>query len=332
MNPYPIHSALKDIYNVWELKGRKSILMWAGYLKRIERELKARGHIYCNQLTCSTIREWTVSIIADGTAPGHAKLLGGVLKSALNLAEENGHIERAPRVILPKVERKKVARLTLTDIKRIRTAQKYEVDKDVIDLLWLTGCRVGEALKLRWNHIYKDRIVFRGTKNGDDRHIPLTPSIYKIVQRRWAEREVTEFVQHGKTSWYRRNTICPNFFQRNGRPLDHCSLTQRIRRNLEGTPYERVRFHQFRYSALSWMVMASKLPEAVVRKIAGHKDPRSLERYLIEDLSEVREALEKNEKHMEELDLEEETKATLEKQADWSHGRLAGKFDWLEES
>jgi integrase len=54
---------------------------------------------------------------------------------------------------------------------------RYASLAPLVEFLFFTGCRLGEALALEWADVDLSRqhVVFRDTKNGDDRGIPLHP-------------------------------------------------------------------------------------------------------------------------------------------------------------
>jgi integrase len=57
---------------------------------------------------------------------------------------------------------------------------------DLVAFLLFTGCRLGEALRLRWEDIdAKNQVIaLRNTKQGKDHHIPYGPTIAALIKRR----------------------------------------------------------------------------------------------------------------------------------------------------
>ena len=57
--------------------------------------------------------------------------------------------------------------------------------KDAVEFAYLTGCRQGEQLRLKLEHIDFDRkvLTFYNTKNGEDRTIPISDAVIAIIKR-----------------------------------------------------------------------------------------------------------------------------------------------------
>jgi integrase len=47
-----------------------------------------------------------------------------------------------------------------------------------IKLLTMTGCRMSEAMDLLWSDVHPEYLVFRDTKNSEDRHVPINSAFY----------------------------------------------------------------------------------------------------------------------------------------------------------
>ena len=63
---------------------------------------------------------------------------------------------------------------------------------DVVLLALSTGARRGEILSLRWKDIdlANGHVWFRGTKNGEDRRVPLVGPVIEVLQRRYQSQIV----------------------------------------------------------------------------------------------------------------------------------------------
>lgn len=83
------------------------------------------------------------------------------IRAALRWAESMEMIRRAPRIVMPKSNRRRLARsraITQEEFDqmravapKIRPATEAEHWQRLLDLLWLSGLRIGEALELSWN-------------------------------------------------------------------------------------------------------------------------------------------------------------------------------------
>lgn len=98
-----------------------------------------------------------------------AKITRTLLVQILDIAVRHDAIPRNPaRFASPiTVERSPVTALTIEDAKHLRSALEPGEVRDVLDVLLGTGCRIGEALALRWEDIDLDstppRLSITGT-------------------------------------------------------------------------------------------------------------------------------------------------------------------------
>jgi len=58
------------------------------------------------------------------------------------------------------------------------------VTADYIIFVFFTGARRDEAAKLSWKDVHTDYVIFRGTKTGDDRQVPLPPILLELLDMR----------------------------------------------------------------------------------------------------------------------------------------------------
>jgi integrase len=111
-------------------------------------------------------------------------------RRALNLAEEWGKLERAPKITLDKGERQRDR--VLTDKETLRylmaCAQPW---RDVATIMFWQGVRPGELYPLRWEDVLFDgeggliKIV-KGKSKKARRTLPMVPEVYKILAYRHA--------------------------------------------------------------------------------------------------------------------------------------------------
>lgn len=69
-----------------------------------------------------------------------------------------------------------------------------ERDQLLIETIWRTGLRRGEASNLRKRDIYEHRLIVRGGKGGKDRSIPLLPSLAAKLATFTAKKQADERV------------------------------------------------------------------------------------------------------------------------------------------
>lgn len=80
----------------------------------------------------------------------------------------------------------------------LTTSKKYKAQSDIYLLIKMalsTGARYGELRKLMWQNVYLDVeqpfIVFKNTKNGDDRGVALTPEIISLLKEHFKSQAIT---------------------------------------------------------------------------------------------------------------------------------------------
>jgi len=160
---------------------------------------------------------------------------------------------------------------------RERSRERFLTQKEAGKLLaaasdWLrpiliaalhTGARRGDLLGLSWKDVDMDHklLVFRNTKTGDDRPVPISDTLVSTLKElpsRFGEGVV--FVGAG------------------GQPVNVEALRTAWRRAVRSAGIGRCRFHDLRHSAASFMVQAG-VPLYDVSKILGHRDVRMTQRY-----------------------------------------------------
>ncbi len=132
----------------------------------------------------------------------------------------------------------------------------------LIMLLGTTGCRIGEALNLKWVDIGSEPpyVVFTETKNGETRVVPIDKTIYDQIM---ALPRKSEYV----------------FCSVRGNQLQHqeFNLDLKSRAILVGIK-KNISAHTFRHSYVTTM-MELGVDSLDIAHIVGHKDPKTTMRY-----------------------------------------------------
>lgn len=119
------------------------------------------------------------------------------LRRALNLADEWGKIERAPKLSLAKGERQRDRVVSEAEFFVYRELCR-DVWRDVATVLYGTGMRPGEAYALRWEHVLLNGTggliqIAGGKTRAARRFLPMVPEIYSTLKRRWeGQKQPTE--------------------------------------------------------------------------------------------------------------------------------------------
>jgi integrase len=114
------------------------------------------------------------------------------LRRALNLADEWGKIDRAPKFALAKGERQRERVVTHVEFLAYRELCRQPW-RDVATVLYGTGMRPGEAYRLRWEHLLLNGKggllqIAEGKTKAARRFLPMVPEVYTVLKARKAEQ------------------------------------------------------------------------------------------------------------------------------------------------
>lgn len=128
------------------------------------------------------------------------------------------------------------------------------------------GCRINEALQMRWTDYFSNYAIFRETKNGEDRIVPIRKPIQKLLDE----------LPRGNGTVFEIS--------------DNSQVNDDLKRRAKACKIKkRVYNHLFRHSFVSIMLKL-KVSETYIRRITGHKSAASMEGYahaMIDDLESV---------------------------------------------
>jgi len=132
--------------------------------------------------------------------------------------------------------------------------------KALIYLLGTTGCRIGEAIDLQWEDVFNDHVIFRETKNGDSRMVPISGELYQLLND--LPRKRAEVF-----SSYRGSKLAS---QGTNADLQKRAKSAGITKHVYN--------HLFRHSFITTM-LEQGVDSLDVAVIVGHKDPKNTMRY-----------------------------------------------------
>ncbi len=172
------------------------------------------------------------------------------IKSGLNWAKEEGYIDKVPTTKMYKTGKTLTRYLSREEVETIRS---YALEHNpemyrVIQFALFTGCRRGEIVRARYEHIQGKAIRIKG-KGDKERIIPLLPDALKEQQ------------DIGKIFRYSHVSTISNYFRKIARA---CGI--------------QCRFHDLRHAAGTQM-LASGIDLKTVKEILGHTDIRTTEIY-----------------------------------------------------
>lgn len=155
---------------------------------------------------------------------------------------------------------------------------RNDASRDMALMLWLTGCRVGEARNLKWDDVDLETglVTFRDTKNGTDYVLPLSRFLWNLLLSRRARAPLGN------------DYIFPG--QKPGQPMGnnykgYSEMCKRI-----GCAWK---FHDLRRGFISLAVMLD-INEITVKRLVNHSQRNDVTAgYVVLDPEDLREAMER---------------------------------------
>jgi site-specific recombinase XerD len=256
-----------------ERRARKTLVKYAAVLKRVRALLHRRRATSILGLDLLALDDYRRERVAAKVAAKTLYTETIIVRQLVNFCCKRGMIAGDPLRGLKVREPKPTPQPCWSEqeVESILAAspQHYVA---ALTILADTGMRVGELRHLTWSDVDLPANVLRirakddwVPKSGDERAIPMTPRVRKLVEH--MPRRGRWVVASRPTSRY------PEV----GRQLSERRLLQALKRvlkrlNLEG------HLHTFRHSFISRCLMKG-IPEAVVRDVVGHVDSEILKLY-----------------------------------------------------
>ncbi len=282
------------IVNDYEINGRRSkdtILYFIKHLKQFF------GSDRAIDITPDRVKAYQVHRQREGAANATVNREVSALGRMLSLAYESGKLARKPRFKLLDGERVREGFLEHGDYLTL-LGNLPDYIKPVVEFLYLSGWRKGEALSLEWKDVDLQgqnpvvRLRIEKSKNKESRILPLTGRLLDLIKERVEERRLD----------------CLFVFSHNGKPIGDFKKSWksacirvglgRMERQEDGRlKYAGTIPHDLRRCAARNLSRAG-VPESVAMQLTGHKTSSMYRRYRIVDERDLSEATQRMQAHL----------------------------------
>jgi len=224
------------------------------------------GKQLLRDITVFGLEQHKAKRLAAGCRPGTVNRELMLLKGILTKAVEWRYLLASPGVGVRPVKDAAQRTRILTPDEQQRLLKAYEKGrrkhvKPIVELLLITGARLGEVLSLRWEDTAGGFLRFMDTKNGRPRRLPITSQIADLLASVPRTDATFVFVSGRRGTRYTR--ILTGF---------KAALKD------AGIDAGDVVIHTLRHTALSRMMDAG-MDVRTVMEISGHRSLAMLERY-----------------------------------------------------
>lgn len=241
--------------------------------------------------TRDTAKRWIAEMVKTKLNPATVARRVGAVRAGINYAtQQKAALHNMPNpykgLKLPALPRSANRTRTATDeelnefYKRIGKRSKHLMDYIVLALE--TATRRGELITLKWEDVdFKKSIAhLHDTKNGEARDVPLSELALQVLKARREKQKRAVYVFTSQAQSAEGGHIQPAAISR---------AFRRVRDEIEKEKGERLnlRLHDLRHtSATRWHQDGFKNPIDLM-SITGHKDIRSLARYVNNKAEEI---------------------------------------------
>lgn len=212
------------------------------------------GWMEAGSITPSACRRYVKLRHKDGVKDGTIGKELGTLRAAVNLAEAERWIDRAPTIELPSRPAPRDRWLTHEEARKVRRAASPHV-RVFITLALHTAARPKDILSMRWSQVDFDHgLVSLGKSVGNKRRavVPMNRPLRWMLERAKQVATTAYVIEYG------------------GRHV--ASVKKAIARAGERAGVDGVTPYVFRHTSATWMAMAG-VPMDVIARYLGHTSP-----------------------------------------------------------
>lgn len=209
------------------------------------------------------------------------------LKAMFNKGVEWNYLRNNPfaKVKLPKRQEKRPAYITTEELEKVLEKIKQQAIKDVVQISFYSGLRLGEATFLKWKNIslYHNAINIGdesfSTKSRKSRSVPFHPKVKEIIERLKNESKVQ------KENYLFRKT--------GNQPFTKDYISKKFKKACKDAGIdEAIHYHSLRHSTGSLLAQKG-VSLYTIQKILGHSNPAVSQIYAHMQIDTLREAINK---------------------------------------
>lgn len=232
-------------------------------LKRLDRFV---GASMLHEITSFTVEQFKAKRLAEGVKPNTVNRELMLMKGILSKAVEWKRLIVSPAAGSKPIRAAGQRTRILTADEQTALLAAYDTERrrpvrPIIELLLITGARLGEVLGLRWEDVQGGYLRFVDTKNGRPRRLPITPTIATLL-----------------ASVPRRDPLLVFVSNRSGEQYTRILTGFKAALKTAGIDPGDVVLHTLRHTALSRMMDAG-LDVRTIMEVSGHSSLAMLERY-----------------------------------------------------
>ena len=194
---------IKDLRNDYQVNGKRSMKTVEYYLPHMK---KFFGMERAMDITPGIVRAYQIHRIEEGASNATINREVAIMGRMLSLALNAGKLSRRPKFTMLAENNVRQGFLDHGDfVSLLRKLPNHLTP--LVEFLYMSGWRKGEALKLEWRDVDISgkvvRLRIENSKNKEARILPLTGTLWEIIQNQSRLRRLD----------------CPAVFHHNGRKL-----------------------------------------------------------------------------------------------------------------
>lgn len=251
------HAYVREFILHQQLRGRRVETLKA-YESFLNRFLKII-HKQVAQITVHDVRQFLLAESARGNKQSSLATKIAILRSFFGWLTREEYIDKDPmnRIDRPKLPPSAPKYLTHDEMEALREAATELIDKLIIEMLYSTGVRVTELIKLNWDDIDTNtkQAIIRDGKGGKSRVVPISTKAIRLLKQYRATRQ-------DDNPWI--------FESRYKRRMVKETIERRVRKLGKKAGIQKtVTPHRLRHSQATHLLDAG-MPINMVQKILGH--------------------------------------------------------------
>lgn len=228
------------------------------------------GPMRAVHLTTPALKAYLKQRVAAGLAPATIMQEIWVLRAAFNMARAENRLTVVPVFPSLTVKNARQGFVEPEQFEAIQARLGAQVYRDAATLAYVAARRINEVLRLPWEWVDRasPEIRWPDSKNGDPVAIPLDAELAALIERRWKDRAIGQW-------------LSPWVFHLNQRgPLSDSAFSHRFGLAAAAAGYPGLTPHDMRRSGVR-NLLRSGVDRDVVMSISGHRSDSMLRRYNI---------------------------------------------------